>query len=75
MLTGQDEVDGLIAGQSVRVAEQMEGSQTPIDAIQTKVLRQPILELILTLSADQSLHRSSRPGTERTLSKVWIYAT
>ena len=35
MLTGQDEVDRLVPRERLRMTKEVEGSQPPVDAIQT----------------------------------------
>ena len=39
MLTGQHKLDNLIAGERIRVAQEVEGGQTPVHAVQTEMLR------------------------------------
>lgn len=51
VLAGHDKCDGVISWQRLGMAEQVQGRQAPIDAIQTKMLRQPVFEFVFSLSA------------------------
>ena len=53
MLAREDEVNGRVAWQGVWMVQQMESSEAPVDSIQTKMLGQPIFQLILTLSVHE----------------------
>ena len=45
----KDKVEQLSTWQSVRTAEQMQCSQSPIQAVETQVLGEPVLELVFAL--------------------------
>lgn len=47
MLTRQNKVDGLVAGQGVGMSEQMKGREPPVKAVEAQVLRQPVVVIIL----------------------------
>jgi hypothetical protein len=47
--TRQDEVEELSTRQSIRMAQQVQRSQSPVQAVQTQVLGEPVLELIFAL--------------------------
>lgn len=53
VLAGEDEVDCLLSGQGVWLSEQVKSSQAPIDAVQSQMLCEPVLQLILTLSVNE----------------------
>jgi hypothetical protein len=49
MQARENKLQNLLARQGVRMTEQMQGCQAPIEAVQTKVLGEPVLQLILAL--------------------------
>ena len=53
MLAGEDKIDCLLAGECLGTTEQMQCRETPIDAIQTEVLCQPIVEFVSSLSVNK----------------------
>jgi hypothetical protein len=59
MSARQDELDGLISRQPVWTAQQMQRGQTPVDAIETEMLGQPVLEFVFSLSANECQVRHS----------------
>jgi hypothetical protein len=50
-LTGENKVDGLFPRESFREAKKMQGCQAPVYAIQTKMLCEPIFQLIPPLAS------------------------
>lgn len=48
-LTRKDKVNGFLAGQCIGMAEEMKRRQSPVYAIESQVLGQPVLQLILAL--------------------------
>jgi hypothetical protein len=48
-LAGKNKVDGFLARQGIGMAEEMKRCQSPVYAIETQVLGQPVLQLILAL--------------------------
>lgn len=46
MLTGKYEVDGLVSREGVGAAQQMEGCETPVKAVESQMFRQPIFVLV-----------------------------
>lgn len=59
---GEDEVEDALAGQGVRMAEQMQGSQAPVEAIEAEVFGQPVLELVLALRGSVERRRACSGG-------------
>ena len=47
--TREKKVKDAVAGEGVRVAEQMQGRQPPVQAVETQVLGEPVLELVFAL--------------------------
>jgi hypothetical protein len=47
--TREDKVEDALTRQRVRLAEQVQRSQSPVEAVQTQMLREPVLELVLAL--------------------------
>jgi hypothetical protein len=56
ILTWKNEVDCLMPRQSFGMAKKVKGSQSPVYAVESKVLRQPILKLIFPLSESLKTH-------------------
>jgi hypothetical protein len=53
MQTGKYKVQKFLAWQSVRMAQQVQGCQAPIQTAQTKMLGEPVLQLVFTLAMCQ----------------------
>jgi hypothetical protein len=47
--TREEEVKDAVAGEGVWVAKQMQGGQSPVQAVETQVLGEPVLELVFAL--------------------------
>lgn len=47
VLAREDKINGLSAWEGIRVAEQVEGDEAPVDAVETEMLGQPVVVLIL----------------------------
>jgi len=46
MLTGKHKVDGLVPREGVRAAQQMEGRETPVKAVESQMFSQPVFILV-----------------------------
>jgi hypothetical protein len=62
ILTRKNEVDCRLPRQSFRMAKKVKGSEPPIHAVESKVLRQPILKLIFPLSQSLKTHNHYLQG-------------
>ena len=60
LLAGQDEINSLVSRKSIGSSHEMKSGQTPIQAIDSQMLRQPVFQLILTLWGRQSISRNKR---------------
>lgn len=49
VLAGQDEVDDLVSRQGVGMAQQMKGGQAPVQATDSKMLREPVIQVVMSL--------------------------
>lgn len=49
MLTRQDKLDRLVSREGIRMSQEMESCQSPVDAIEAKMFGQPVFELIFPL--------------------------
>lgn len=47
LLAREHKVYGLVPWQGVRVAQQVQGDEAPVDAVEAQVLRQPVVILVL----------------------------
>ena len=74
--TREDEVEDIVAGQGFGASQQMQGSHTPVQAVQSKVLGEPVLQLVFALLRSDPCECKTRcaPG-RRTVSRLWIYLT
>lgn len=66
LLAGQHKVDGLVTWQSSGVVEEMQGGQAPVDAIESQMFREPILQLVSSLDG-RSYHTGQYPFHHPTL--------
>ena len=48
---GQDEIDHPLFGECFRPTKEMRGCEAPIQAVQTQMLREPVLKLIAPLQS------------------------
>lgn len=55
MQTREHKIDYLVARKGIRTAEQMQGRQSPVEAIYTEMLREPVLELVFALGATSAM--------------------
>jgi hypothetical protein len=53
ILTRENKLQGLVPGQSIWMAEEMKGSQSPVHTIQPQVFGQPVVELVFSLEKYQ----------------------
>lgn len=51
--TGQDEADNTVPRESIWIAEEMTSCQAPVKAIESKMFRKPIFQLISTLKGSK----------------------
>ncbi|KAH9878473.1 hypothetical protein IAQ61_001745 [Plenodomus lingam] len=49
MQTREDEVENVTAGQRIWTAEKMQCSQAPVEAVETQMFSEPVLELVFAL--------------------------
>lgn len=52
ILTREDELESLVSGQRVGMTQEVKGSQSPVDPIQSQVFGQPVIKLIFPLARD-----------------------
>lgn len=77
MQARENELDELITWERVRTTHQMQSCKTPIQAIETQVLGEPVLELLFALGGrsartlDMAQVVAAAAG-RRTVSRLWI---
>ena len=52
------------------MTEEMQGREAPVDAIQTKMLRQPVLEFVSSLSVNEYPGAEEGLGSRLTVSRL-----
>lgn len=74
MEAGENKGDDILTRESIRTAQEVGSSQTPVEAIEAKVLGEPVLELVPALMGKRSTTQPSRVGESRlqTLSRFWM---
>jgi hypothetical protein len=75
MQAREDKVENLSARKSTPVAQQMQRRQSPIEAVQTQMLGEPVLELVLALERVSAglCWQPARPlFAVRTVSRLWM---
>jgi len=73
MLTRKDEFEGGVAGESFGVTQKMQSCQTPVDAVQSEMFGEPVLEFIFPLSAYEPREWCQCGVGILTESKLWMY--
>ncbi len=56
MLTGQNKDEYFLSGQRIRMTQQVERRQTPIQAAETQMLGMPVLQIVLVLPGRSTPH-------------------
>jgi hypothetical protein len=74
MQTREDEFEELPARKSLGMPKQMQRGQSPVEAVQTQVLGQPVLQLVFALGrvSAGSCGAVLRGYRVRTVSRLWI---
>lgn len=73
--TREDEVEDLGAREGVRAAQEMQGSQAPVEAVEAQMFGEPVLELVFAL---ERVSAGREPGGRaasqqlRTVSRLWM---
>lgn len=74
IVTSENEINGLVMRECIRVTKEVKSRQPPIDPVQSQVFGQPIIELIFSLERNQIRQGAWNPH-ERTVSRLWMYLT